>query len=104
MGLLDFLTGKSKNDKIKALLDGGAKVIDVRSPGEYSSGHVKGSINIPLNEIGSRTEELKNHSGHVLGCASGMRSGSASSTLASKGLNCVNGGPWTKVQRIISAS
>lgn len=104
MGFLDFLTGKSKMEKINNLLSEGAKVVDVRTPGEFASGHVKGSINVPLNEISSRVEELKKHSGLVLCCASGMRSGTATATLSGKGLNCVNGGPWAKVQRIISES
>ena len=38
---------------------GEAKIIDVRSRGEFMGGHVAGSINIPLQEIPERMDELK---------------------------------------------
>lgn len=34
-------------------------IIDVRTPMEFMGGHVTGSINIPLNEIPQRVEEIK---------------------------------------------
>ena len=37
----------------KELLKKGAQIIDVRSRGEFASGHVNGSINLPLNELTS---------------------------------------------------
>jgi rhodanese-related sulfurtransferase len=33
-------------------------ILDVRSPGEYKQGHIKGSINAPLNDL-SRHIKLK---------------------------------------------
>ena len=35
----------------KELIKKGAQIIDVRSRGEYASGHVVGSINLPLSEL-----------------------------------------------------
>jgi rhodanese-related sulfurtransferase len=70
-------------------------IIDVRSPQEYFGGHVQGSINIPLNEIESRVEEIKKMTPPIiLCCASGMRSGQATMYLQSMGIDCVNGGSW----------
>ena len=75
-------------------------VVDVRTPMEYSSGHVVGSVNIPLNELPQRMGELKGiDKPIVLCCASGMRSGQATQFLAQSGFaNVTNGGSWTDVQ------
>lgn len=95
MGLLEWLTGRKAAWKEK--IDAGAKVIDVRSPGEFSSGHVKGSQNIPLEKIGAASEKLKKEGPLVLCCASGTRSAMAKSILKSKGLDVYNGGSWRSV-------
>jgi len=73
-----------------------ATIIDVRTPGEFMMGNVKGSINIPLDEVSSRVEEFKNIQGNVvLCCASGGRSGQATMFLQQNGLsNVYNGGGW----------
>ena len=79
----------------KELLKKGAQIIDVRSRGEYASGHVKGSINLPLNELASSVSKIKKNVPLITCCASGMRSASAKSTLKSMGYNDVhNGGGW----------
>jgi len=53
-------------------------IVDVRSPGEFMGGNVAGSINIPLQEITQRMDELKNlNQPLILCCASGNRSGQA---------------------------
>lgn len=73
-------------------------IVDVRTPGEFMGGHVAGSINIPLQEIQARLEELKAlPQPIVLCCASGNRSGQATSFLKSQGINCTNGGSWLDV-------
>ena len=79
----------------KELLKKGAQIIDVRSRGEYASGHVKGSINLPLNELTSSANKIKKNAPLITCCASGMRSASGKSTLISMGYNDVhNGGGW----------
>jgi rhodanese-related sulfurtransferase len=61
-------------------------------------GHVAGSINIPLQTIPERVEELKGlHSSLILCCASGNRSGQAQYFLSQQGLDCHNGGSWLDV-------
>lgn len=70
-------------------------IVDVRTPEEFKSGHVTGSINIPLQEIPKRIEELKTiEAPLVLCCASGNRSGQASMYLSAQGIECYNGGSW----------
>lgn len=44
---------------IQELRNGNATVVDVRSSLEFMGGHVAGSINIPMDEIEERIEELK---------------------------------------------
>lgn len=73
-------------------------IVDVRTPGEFMGGHVAGSINIPLQEIQERLDEVKAlPQPIILCCASGNRSGQATSFLKSKGIDCSNGGSWLDV-------
>ncbi len=75
-------------------------IIDVRTPEEFEDGNVSGSINIPLHEIQDRLEELKQIQGPIiLCCASGGRSGQATSFLKQHGLDCENGGSWMQVSQ-----
>lgn len=76
------------------------KVVDVRSRLEYASGHVNGSVNIPVNELAAHLDELKAIDGTILlCCASGGRSAMAKQFLMQQGFtNVEDGGPWTSVQ------
>ena len=67
----------------QAYLKNGALVIDVRSPGEFSSGHLTNAINIPLDEITTAVPQRVKDKSQVLllHCQSGMRSGSVTSTM-----------------------
>jgi len=73
-------------------------IVDVRTPAEFSGGNVAGSINIPLNEVMDRSEEImKLKTPVIFCCASGVRSGQATGYFQSKGLECENGGGWMEV-------
>jgi phage shock protein E len=73
-------------------------IVDVRTPGEFMGGHVNGSVNIPLQEIPHRLDELKKlNSPLVLCCASGNRSGMAAHMLSAQGIECFNGGSWMDI-------
>ncbi|WP_421896507.1 rhodanese-like domain-containing protein [Marinoscillum sp.] len=86
---------------ISQLMAQGATVIDVRTPGEFQGGNVVGSINIPLNEIPQRIEEIKEIKGTILlCCASGNRSGQAQNYLSHQGVDCENAGSWLEVNRL----
>ena len=74
-------------------------IIDVRTQAEFIGGHVEGSINIPLQEIPVRIQEIKNlDQPIILCCASGNRSGQATAFLKSHNIDCSNGGSWFEVK------
>ncbi len=86
----------------KALLADGAVIIDVRTPGEYKGGHIKGSVNIPVDTIRQHINDLKKKGKTVITCcASGMRSSSAASILKNAGIEAHNGGSWMSLQQKI---
>jgi phage shock protein E len=91
------------NAKIKDALRRGAVVIDVRTPHEYDQGHVKGSINIPVDRILANTERIKSMKRPVIFCcASGSRSGSALRIIKQTGIKeAYNGGSWEQVARLL---
>ena len=78
----------------------GAVIVDVRTTGEYSGGHVEGSVNIPLNVLTGQMSKLKKDKPVITCCASGMRSASARSILLSNGFSEVyNGGSWANLRK-----
>ena len=94
LGFLKKLFGGSSTD-YRALIDKGAVIVDVRTPGEFKEGHIPGSRNIPLDQIGSKTAELKKAGKPVITvCRSGSRSGMAKAKLSASGLEVYNGGSW----------
>ena len=100
MGLLTNLFGKSVD--YSALVRAGAVIIDVRSPGEFAGGHIKGSKNIPLQELPKKLNSLPKDKVIITCCASGMRSASAKNTLKSNGFKEVhNGGGWMRLKEKI---
>jgi len=79
----------------KQLLQSGGIIIDVRTRGEYQGGHIKGSINIPLQNLPSQLAQIKKGKAVITCCASGARSASAKRFLISNGFTDVhNGGGW----------
>ena len=85
------------------LVKEGAIILDVRSKGEYASGHIKGSINISVDQLVSTLHKLKDKNKPIITCcASGMRSASAKNILKSNGFtNVYNGGGWSSLQNKI---
>ncbi|UQD57587.1 rhodanese-like domain-containing protein [Flavobacterium sp. K5-23] len=82
----------------KIIQENQGTIVDVRSYAEFTGGNVVGSINIALNEIPERIEELKKlDSPLILCCASGNRSGQAQHFLSQHGIECYNGGSWLDV-------
>lgn len=87
----------------KIIKENQATIVDVRTPAEFMGGNVANSINIPLQEIPQRMEELKKlKMPLVLCCASGNRSGQAQRYLTQQGLECYNGGSWLDVNYLQS--
>lgn len=87
------------NEALTGAIKNGACLVDVRTPGEFSMGSVKGAVNIPLDKVLSRLSEFKAEKSIVLFCQSGGRAGRAKSMLEEKGIrNIINGGSWHNVQ------
>lgn len=83
-----------------ALVKNGAQIVDVRTKGEFSGGHIRGSLNIPVQELQSHLKKLKKDQPVITCCASGMRSASAKNILLSNGFKEVhNGGSWGSLER-----
>ena len=101
--LIKNLLGIAPKTDYKELLKNGAFIVDVRTKNEYKDGHIKGSINIPLDTLSSQLAKLKKDKLIITCCASGMRSASAKSILKLKGYTAIyNGGAWTSLQNKIS--
>lgn len=85
------------------LVKEGAILLDVRSKGEFASGHINGAINISVDTLANNLSKLKNKNKPIITCcASGMRSASAKSILKSNGYSQVfNGGGWISLKNKI---
>ena len=98
-GLLSMLGLSGKSESIAEFIEKGAVIVDVRTPGEYQGGHIKGSKNIPLNVLSDKISEIKKWNKPVIACcASGMRSAQGTSILKSNGIDAMNGGGWSSLQ------
>lgn len=89
--------GKGSSADAHKLVDAGALLVDVRSPGEFAGGHLAGAINVPVGEMGSRAKDLvKKGKPIVVYCASGMRSGAAAAQLKSAGAEVLDLGAMSR--------
>ena len=77
-------------------MNSGKLIIDVRSPQEYATGHIRGAINVPYDRIAQQIgtlDGLEKTTPILLYCLSGARSAVACSILAQLGFSdVVNGG------------
>ena len=73
-------------------------LVDVRTPLEFQAGSIVGAINIPMNEVVSRIDELKKMEPLVVFCRSGSRSEQVMHYLRNQGVSEVwNGGGWIEL-------
>jgi phage shock protein E len=101
MSFLSKLFGFKSVD-YKSLMQNGAMIVDVRSPQEFKGGHIKGAVNIPLQELQRSMGKIPKNKAVITCCASGMRSASAKSLLKSAGYQEVhNGGGWMSLKHKI---
>jgi phage shock protein E len=103
-GLFKKLFAGPDNTQLATVLKQGAYLVDVRSPGEFSAGSVKGAINIPLNLLAQKWQQLKGKQRIVVFCQSGNRSSQAKRILEQQGLASItDGGGWRNVQSVVGA-
>ena len=98
LSTIKSLLGLGPKVDYSELVKKGAVIVDVRSKGEYAGGHIKGSINIPLDALSGNMKKLNKEKIIITCCASGMRSASAKNILKSNGFKEVhNGGGWSSL-------
>jgi len=78
---------------LAAALESGVRLIDVRTPGEYASGHVPGAISVPMDVLApdhsAVTTHPKDQPLYVI-CESGGRSARAADQLVRAGYRTMN--------------
>lgn len=95
--------GNSNNANLATLVNSEAFLVDVRSPGEFAEGNVKGSVNIPLDQVQNQLAKFKDRGNIVVFCRSGNRSSQAKSILEQNGFtNVTNGGTWQDVNAVVN--
>jgi rhodanese-related sulfurtransferase len=72
-------------DRAAELVAGGATLLDVRTPGEFASGHPSAAVNVPVDEVASRLSEIDRTQPVVVYCAAGVRSARAADVLRAAG-------------------
>ena len=77
-------------DADKLPRDGTVTLLDTRTPGEYSQGHMDGFRNIPVDELRERLDELEKGKPVYVVCQSGLRSYIASRILEGNGYETYN--------------
>jgi phage shock protein E len=97
---IKHLLGMGPKVDYTEMVRAGAIILDVRSKREYASGHIKGSINIPVDMLSSSLGRFKDKEVPIITCcASGSRSAMAKNILKSRGFVAVfNGGGWSSLQ------
>lgn len=102
MGFFSALFGKTDNAELTEAVNNGAFLVDVRTPDEFSTGTVKGAVNIPLDKVSSQLSKFNGNQSIVVFCKSGNRSSQAKNILEQNGFkNVINGGTWQNVNQII---
>jgi phage shock protein E len=92
----------SKQD-FKSLQQSGAIILDVRTPAEYQSGHIPGSVNVSVNQVSFVVDDLKKQNKPVITCCrSGARSAAATGILKNAGIEAYNGGAWNDLLNQLS--
>jgi rhodanese-related sulfurtransferase len=101
MNLFRLIFGEKVN--LQEVISNGAVIIDVRTKGEFQSGHIKNSMNIPIDKLQQNIGKLNKNKAIVTCCASGARSSAARRILKSNGFEQVyNGGSWYSLRKYMS--
>ena len=87
MNIFNIFARKDINEGVRRFRESGnAVLLDVRTREEYASGHVEGSLNLPLDEIDRADAVIKDKSAPLyVYCLSGGRSARAAAYLTGKG-------------------
>nr|WP_310025434.1 rhodanese-like domain-containing protein [Flavobacterium arsenatis] len=101
-GAFKNIFSKKDTSQMENLIKEGAFLVDVRTPSEFAEGNVKGSTNIPLDQIQDQLSKFEGKEHIIVFCRSGNRSGQAKAILMQNGFtNVTNGGTWLDVKGIL---
>lgn len=79
MGLVDFYN-------LHQRLEANEVILDVRREDEFAAGHISRALNIPLDQVANKAQELKKYSKVYIHCKRGGRAKTAYDLLAAEGL------------------
>ncbi|TSJ47928.1 rhodanese-like domain-containing protein [Fluviicola chungangensis] len=82
-------------------IEQGAIVLDVRTPAEYRTGHLKGSVNLQLSRLHTAKLPLDKSKTYITVCSHGLRSVKAMNLLKEKGYKVFNGGALADLENEI---
>lgn len=103
LNIIKQLLGLGTKVDYRNLVQSGAVILDVRTPAEFKSGHIKGAINIPVDKLQGNLAKVQAMNKPVITCCrSGARSGMAVGILKKAGMEAYNGGPWNVLRSKIS--
>ena len=77
-------------DDLADAVDAGARIIDVREPDEYTSGHVPGAVSVPLGAVADHLDKFAGDGRTYVICQSGGRSRRACELVAAHGIDATN--------------
>jgi rhodanese-related sulfurtransferase len=95
-----FGKGEKVDTSAATLKPQGVKLIDVRSRGEYQSGHIAGARNIDVGsfDFAQSVKRLNQKHTYLVYCQSGSRSSRAAGQMRAAGLTVLDGGGLHKMQ------
>lgn len=89
------------DEALKQHIEQGALLVDVRSPEEFAAGTAPNAINIPLDQIATQIDKLRDQGTIIVFCRSGKRATEAKKILDQAGIKpVINGGTWQRVKTI----
>ena len=100
--ILKNMFSTKDDSQLAQIVNDNAFLVDVRSASEFASEKVKGSVNIPLDQIHKHLAKFKGKKNIVVFCRSGARSSQAKAILERSGIgNVTNGGSWHNVASLL---
>ncbi len=82
-------------------IEQGAVILDVRTPSEYRTGHIEGSVNLQLSRLHADKLPLDKNKTYITVCSHGLRSVKAMNLLKEKGYKVFNGGALADLENEI---
>ena len=93
-------TSAQNSPDLQKMVEDGAYMVDVRTPQEFAEGHVRESVNIPVDEVAANIDKFKSKKNIIVFCRSGARAEKAKKVLEANGIkNVSNGGSWEDINK-----